>query len=147
MTWFGFRWRMPEIRVPPPPWSRHLAYRVGRSRLLTTQTGLPVPKKNPLPERKASFIESMECLPVPTVPEGAEWTYEIKLDGYRLEAVRSAGETTLFSRRKNVLNLKFGFIADALNRLPEGTVIDGELVALDTNGRPNFNLLQNFCSE
>ena len=105
-----------------------------------------MPKKNPLPERKASFIESMECLPVPIVPEGPEWTYEIKLDGYRLEAVRSAGETTLFSRRQNVLNPNFGFIADALKRLPDGTVIDGELVALDASGRPNFNLLQNFRS-
>jgi DNA ligase D-like protein (predicted ligase) len=103
-------------------------------------------KQTPLPERKASFIESMECLPVPTVPEGPEWTYEIKLDGYRLEAVRSAGETTLFSRRENVLNKKFGFIAEAMNRLPDGTVIDGELVALDASGRPNFNLLQNFRS-
>ena len=61
-------------------------------------------KKYSLPERKASFIESMECLPAPTVPEGPEWTYEIKLDGYRLGAVRSAGETTLFSRRENVIN-------------------------------------------
>ena len=76
----------------------------------------------------------MECLPVPTVPEGPEWTYEIKLDGYRLEAVRSAGETTLFSRRENVRNLEFDFIVDALKRLPDGTVIDGELVALDSSG-------------
>ena len=105
-----------------------------------------MPKKNQQPERLATFIESMECLPVPTVPEGPEWTYEIKLDGYRLEVVRSAGETTLFSRRENILNKKFGFIADALNRLPDGTVIDGELVALDVGGRPNFNLLQNFRS-
>jgi ATP-dependent DNA ligase len=105
-----------------------------------------MPSKKTLPERKAGFIESMECLPVPTIPEGLDWTYEIKLDGYRLEAVRSAGETTLFSRRENVLNKKFGFIAEALNGLPDGTVIDGELVALDASGRPNFNLLQNFRS-
>ena len=105
-----------------------------------------MPKKHELPHRTAGFIESMECLPVPNVPEGPEWTYEIKLDGYRLEAVRGAGETTLFSRRENVLNKKFGFIADALNPLPEGTVIDGELVALDAGGRPNFNLLQKFRS-
>ena len=88
-----------------------------------------MPKKNQQPERLATFIEPMECLPVPTVPEGPEWTYEIKLDGYRLEAVRSAGETTLFSRKENILNKKFGFIANALNRLPDGTVIDGELVS------------------
>ena len=105
-----------------------------------------MPTKVTLPERKAGFIESMECLPVPTVPEGPEWTYEIKLDGYRLEAVRVAGETKLFSRRENLLNKKFGFIVNALRHLPDGTVIDGELVALDAGGRPDFNLLQNFRS-
>jgi DNA ligase D-like protein (predicted ligase) len=105
-----------------------------------------LPNKIPSPERSAVFIESMECLPVPNVPEGPEWTYEIKLDGYRLEAVRSVGRTILFSRRGNVLNKKFGFIAEALNHLPDGTVIDGEPVALGPDGSPNFNLLQNFRS-
>ena len=92
------------------------------------------------------FIESMECLPVTKIPVGPEWTYEIKLDGYRLEAVRQGGKTTLYSRRKNILNQKFPYIAAGLNYLPEGTVIDGELVALDPDGHPNFNLLQNFRS-
>ena len=36
-----------------------------------------MPKKNQQPECLATFIESMEWLPVPTVPEGPEWTYEI----------------------------------------------------------------------
>jgi ATP-dependent DNA ligase len=65
------------------------------------------------------------------LPEGPEWTYEIKLDGYRLEAVRGAGRMTLYSRRQNVLNQKFHYIAAALKDLPDDTVIDGELVALD----------------
>jgi ATP-dependent DNA ligase len=60
--------------------------------------------------------------------------------------VRSAGKTTLYSRRQNVLNRKFHYIATALEDLPEGTVIDGELVALGPHGRPDFNLLQNFRS-
>ena len=72
--------------------------------------------------------------------------YEIKLDGYRLEVVRSAGKTTLYSRRQNVFNQKFHHIATALEDLPDGTVIDGELVALGADGRPDFNLLQNFRS-
>ena len=88
----------------------------------------------------------MECLPVSALPEGAEWTYEIKLDGYRLEAVKSAGETTLYSRRRNVLNKKFQYIADALKRLPDDTILDGELVAMDSGGRSNFSQLQNFRS-
>jgi ATP-dependent DNA ligase len=92
------------------------------------------------------FIEAMECLPVSKLPEGPQWTYEIKLDGYRLEVVRLRSETTLYSRRRNVLDGRYPYIANALKGLPDGTVIDGELVALDSKGRPNFNLLQNFTS-
>jgi bifunctional non-homologous end joining protein LigD len=105
-----------------------------------------MPKKSAIDVRIAGFIESMECLPVSRIPEGPEWTYEIKLDGYRLEVVRSVNETTLYSRRQNILNNKFHYIAKALDYLPAGTVIDGELVALDPDGHPNFNLLQNFKS-
>jgi DNA ligase D-like protein (predicted ligase) len=94
----------------------------------------------------ASFIETMDCLPVSKLPEGAGWTYEIKLDGYRLEAVKSGGKVTVFSRRHNELNKKFGYIADALAKLPDETVIDGELVAMDATGRSDFNMLQNFRS-
>jgi ATP-dependent DNA ligase len=50
------------------------------------------------------------------------------------------------SCRKNVLNEKFGYIAEALEKLPDNTVLDGELVALDDENRSNFNLLQNFKS-
>jgi bifunctional non-homologous end joining protein LigD len=96
---------------------------------------------------KVTFIETMECLPVNHLPEGPEWTYEIKLDGYRLEAVKNAGApVTLYSRRRNVLNEKFHYIATALDDLPDSTVLDGELVAIDSKGRTDFNLLQNFRS-
>lgn len=56
-------------------------------------------KKPPSRARSAGFIEAMECLPLPQVPKGPEWTYELKLDAYRLEAVRTGSETTLYSRR------------------------------------------------
>ncbi len=88
----------------------------------------------------------MDCLPVSKLPDGPEWTYEIKLDGYRLEAVRNSRVTTLYSRRENVLNERFPYIASALQDLPKDTVIDGELVALGPDGRPDFHLLQNFRS-
>ncbi|HTF62069.1 MAG TPA: RNA ligase family protein [Edaphobacter sp.] len=103
-------------------------------------------RKSVSPLQTATFIESMECLPVTKIPEGPEWTYELKLDGYRLEVVRTGGETTLYSRRRNVLNRKFHYIAKALDYLPADTVLDGELVALGPGGKPNFNLLQNFRS-
>jgi DNA ligase D-like protein (predicted ligase) len=92
------------------------------------------------------FIESMECLPVIQLPKGPEWCYEIKLDGFRLEAVKRKRETALFSRRGNILNDKFPYIADALKKLPDNTVLDGEIVALDPHGKSDFGLLQNFRS-
>jgi DNA ligase D-like protein (predicted ligase) len=88
----------------------------------------------------------MDFLPVTKPPEGPNWTYEIKLDGYRLEAVKSQGKITVYSRRHNVLNEKFGYIADALKQLSDETLLDGEIVAVDDEGRSNFNLLQNFRS-
>jgi DNA ligase D-like protein (predicted ligase) len=100
-----------------------------------------MPKK-----QTAGFIETMDCLPVSWLPEGPEWTYEIKLDGYRLEVVRRGRETTLYSRRQNVFNQRFPYIAVAMKDLPEDTVIDGELVAMGPDSRPDFNLLQNFRS-
>jgi len=87
----------------------------------------------------------MECLPVSKLPTGSEWTWEIKLDGYRALAVKSQ-KVTLFSRTKNSLNEKFPYIVAPLNALPPNTVIDGELVALDEHNRPQFQLLQKFRS-
>jgi DNA ligase D-like protein (predicted ligase) len=95
----------------------------------------------------ARFIEPMECLPVENIPEGDPWTYELKLDGYRLVGVRVGGKVTLYSRRGNDLSRRFNYVTAALATLPDETVIDGELVALDEQGKPNFNLLQNFRSE
>ncbi len=73
----------------------------------------PMPSKRALPKQAASFIETMDCLPVPKLPDGPEWTYEIKLDGYRLEVVRNGRMTTLYSCRENVLNQR-----SPINRLP-----------------------------
>jgi len=101
---------------------------------------------SPRPSRTLPFVETMDCLGVTKLPEGPQWTYKIKLDGYRVEALRSAKTTILYSRRRNILNEKFPYIAAALSGLPAGTIIDGELVALGAENRSDFNLLQNFRS-
>src|SRR5260370_38393166 len=100
-----------------------------------------------LPRREASFIEPMECLAASKLPEGSNFVWEVKLDGYRVVAVKSATGVTLFSRRRKSLNRQFPYIVEALADLSEGTVVDGELVAIDDSGRPDFNLLQNFRAE
>jgi DNA ligase D-like protein (predicted ligase) len=93
---------------------------------------------------KVAFIECMECVSVKKLPDGPEWSYEVKLDGYRLVAVRNEADPILFSRRANILNARFPTIAAGLAKLPKETVIDGEVVALDDQGGASFQSLQNF---
>ncbi len=95
-----------------------------------------------LPRRDAAFVEPMECLAVAKPPDGSQWLYEIKFDGYRAIAIKADGHVSLLSRRKKSFNRQFATVAAALVELPEYTVVDGEIVALDNDGRPNFNLLQ-----
>jgi bifunctional non-homologous end joining protein LigD len=92
---------------------------------------------------KARFIEPMLLEPSPSLPEGEGWTYELKLDGYRALGIRGCGPASLRSRNGNDFTLKYPAVARALQALPDETVVDGEVVALDETGRPSFNLLQN----
>ena len=60
--------------------------------------------------------------------------------------MKACGKVILYSRRGIDLTNRFSYVAKTLASLPDDTVIDGELVALDEEGKPNFNLLQNFRS-
>ena len=96
-------------------------------------------KQTPLP-----FIEPMECLLVSKLPEGPEWTYEVKLDGYRVQAFCDGSQSRLLSKNGKDLGSRFPAVLRAVSTaLPKGSVIDGELVALDSEGRPSFSLIQN----
>lgn len=86
----------------------------------------------------------MKALLVGKLPEGSGWQYEIKLDGYRALALRYPDRVALLSRRNNDLGSRFPGIAEACEALEPDTIVDGEIVALDENGVPSFNLLQNY---
>src|ERR1700722_20156700 len=89
------------------------------------------------------FPPPMECLPVKKLPDGPEWVYELKLDGYRAQAIREADKVRLLSRNGKDLSKRFPRIVSALNHaLPANTVVDGEIVAADEDGRPSFQALQ-----
>ena len=71
------------------------------------------------------------------------WLFELKLDGYRLLAARIRGAPRLFSRNGNDLSACFPEVSRAVASLSmDGLVLDGEVVALDENGRPSFQRLQ-----
>src|SRR5215831_15733975 len=78
------------------------------------------------------------------LPQGPDWIVE--LDGYRALAIKSAGKVQLRSRNDNDFNARYPGIVKALAPMPDETVIDGEVVALDRDGKPSFNTLQNYGS-
>jgi len=74
--------------------------------------------------------------------ERAEWLVEWKWDGIRAQLIRRAGQTWLWSRGEELITHRFPEIAAAATRLPDGTVIDGEVLAFQA-GRPlPFSALQ-----
>ncbi|MGC2695809.1 MAG: DNA ligase D [Candidatus Angelobacter sp.] len=79
------------------------------------------------------------------IPLGTDWLYEVKWDGYRSLCFIANGKVRMLSRRGNKLEKQFAKVAEAL--LPavkaDSAIIDGEIVALDENGTPSFQHLQN----
>ena len=100
-----------------------------------------------LPTAKLRFIEPMYARLVSELPAGKKWLYEVKFDGYRCLAGRDSKKVTLWSRKENLFTSQFSQIARACHRLPQDTLVDGEIVALDENGRISFNLLQHHRSK
>lgn len=94
---------------------------------------------------EVEFVEPMKAKLVTRPPSGAEWLYELKLDGYRGLALKEGGQVRIISRNGQDLSGKFPAVVDALASLrSRRAVLDGELVALDSEGKPSFELLQRY---
>ena len=96
---------------------------------------------------KGRFIDPMLLLRTDSLPnDGDRWEYQLKLDGYRAIAFKTGGKAFLRSRNDNDFSIRYSAVMKGLAKLPNETVIDGELVALGDDGHASFNILQNYGS-
>lgn len=98
------------------------------------------------PGTRPGFIEFQLCKTVARPPAGAEWIHEIKFDGYRVQMHVGDGNAVLRTRKGLDWSAKFGAIAKAGGNLSDA-ILDGEIVALDAHGAPDFAALQAAISE
>ena len=76
---------------------------------------------------KGRFIEPMLLERAEKLPQDSTWEYELKLDGFRAVAFKTAGQIHLRSRNDKDLNARYPAIVQALAGIPDETVIDGEI--------------------
>jgi bifunctional non-homologous end joining protein LigD len=96
-----------------------------------------------LPKAKPRFIEPMKPKLVEHAPVGGDWVYELKFDGIRALAIKNGRSVQLISRNQKKLNDRFPEVAQAAADFDaDECVVDGEVVAMDEEGRSSFQLLQ-----
>jgi bifunctional non-homologous end joining protein LigD len=93
-----------------------------------------------------AFVAPQLCASVERPPGGEGWGHEIKFDGYRMQLRVEDGKVSLKTRKGLDWTEKFAAIAKQAKALPD-LLIDGEIVALDHKGVPEFSALQAALSE
>lgn len=105
----------------------------------TAEIDLSKAREAPLP----SFIEPMAATLTNRAFDDPDWLFEVKWDGYRIEAVVRDGKARLFTRNGKDGETYFpGLLSPATWINAERAIVDGEVVALDAAGKPQFSLLQ-----
>ena len=87
------------------------------------------------------FVAPELCTPVERPPSGDAWCHEVKFDGYRMQLRVEHGEAVLRTRKGLDWTEKFSAIAREAGALPD-VLVDGEIVALNDGGTPDFSGLQ-----
>lgn len=131
-----------DILAPDAEWDSRKGLAASRRR--TSEKS--VSKKASQPSSLPSFIPPQLCRSVKRPVSGEDWVHEIKFDGYRIQMRINAGKVTLKTRKGLDWTSKFSAIAKAAKGLPDA-IIDGEIVALDNHGSPDFAALQAALSE
>ena len=90
-----------------------------------------------------SFIAPMAAQNVTELPEGPGWEYEVKFDGYRAILLKDGERVEIRSRNNKDLTRTYPSVHAAGRKLnARSAILDGEVVALDSSGRPSFQALQ-----
>jgi bifunctional non-homologous end joining protein LigD len=98
-----------------------------------------IPAKRPMPTEIYPMLATSVSEPF----DGADWLFEIKWDGYRAVAFIENGKARLVSRNQNELTARYPELKDLPKSVKAKTaILDGEVVALDEEGRPSFSLMQ-----
>jgi bifunctional non-homologous end joining protein LigD len=96
-----------------------------------------------LPRARPAFVEPMKALLRKTLPKGPEWIFELKFDGVRALAVKQNRKVELVSRNGKDFARRFPEVVESIRALPvKEAVVDGEIVALDSDGKSSFQMLQ-----
>lgn len=114
--------------------------------VVTSDPGPPRELKGKKVAAMPDFVAPELCTPVDRPPSGEGWCHEIKFDGYRVQLRVEGGKATLKTRKGLDWTDKFAAIAKEGSALPDA-LIDGEIVALDDNGAPDFSTLQAALSD
>src|SRR2546423_7581303 len=130
------------VRGSPSSWSQKIVWRYSSSagvacsrdtRLIVTRIGDLLPLKPPIKPQLARSAKEL--------PEGAEWRYEPKWDGFRTIVLRGGGDVHLQSRNGRPMNRYFPEIVPQVLELPgDRLVLDGELIVV-VDGVQEFDLL------
>lgn len=90
----------------------------------------------------------MMATPATVLPVGDDWSYEVKWDGYRMLALKDGTRVRLFSRNLKDVTGAYPSVVRTLERLnATAALVDGELVAIDEQGRPSFQALHHQAAQ
>ena len=100
---------------------------------------LPGAEKRPMPRTIRPMLATLVDEPF----DDSEWIYELKFDGYRAVAFIENGKVRFVSRNQNDLTGGYPELSVATDAIPgKQAILDGEICALDENGRSSFSLMQ-----